>query len=416
MSLPAGIHQPSGGIPDYGVILRLHISDRFYNTEIQVAAAASSDSTVPNTTTAVRLALKAGGVTKHTHMLPSDDVARHYRARHIADGFDAGPWSSWVCARPRGLAVDPDNGPVQNVGGGAGQPDGGDDPVAFEGTFWSEGRRRGDTFYSTDGQLLNTTRLTDGSGNFFLNRHNESGLAEHAEPVSFSADFESPPRITFVPQKAKVYSNSTDLGSTQLGSTSGQFMDLAAESLTVAGFTLRAVIATSQDSTAVIDGWSTAQNATAPENGDVTLSAGGDVVYCNLEDADAGAATNYRGFFKIEGTSELGVALLGVELAFNSASTSTSFTPGDSRLFDADSTQEELSVLTALGADYDLRLRVFYDPPEAEPDSSSLPTVTAFGEDGAVPGVQYNKISSGIEESMTPSTGQAILWQATETP
>lgn len=414
MSLPDGIHQPSGGIPDYGVILRLHISDRFYGTEIQVAAAASSDSTVPNTTTAVRLALKAGGVTKHTHMLPSDDVARHYRARHIADGFDGGPWSSWICARPRGLGVDPDGGPVTDVGGGVGAGDGGDDPSAFEGPFWSEGRRRGDTFYSTDAQLLNTTRVTDGAGNFFINRHNESGLAEHAEAVVFTNDYESPPRITFVPQKAKVYSNSTDLGSTQLGSTSGQFMDMAAESLTVSGFTLRAVIATSQNSTAIIDGWSTAQNATDPENGDVTLTEDGDVAFCNLEDADVASAATYRSFFLVQNTSRLGASLMLVELGFNSASTSTSFTQGDSRVFDADSTQEELSVTTQLGADYDLRLRLSYAP--ASPATSSLPSVSAFGEDNAVPGVQYNKITGGIEESMTPSTGQSVLWQATESP
>lgn len=409
MTLPPGLHQPSGGLPDYGVILRLHLSDRFYKTEIQVAAAASSDATVPLTTTAVRLAMKAGGASKHTHMLPSDNAARHYRARHIADGFDGGPWTTWVCAKPRGLAVDPDNGPVQDVGDTVGRGNPGDDPSAFESPFWSEARRRGDTYYSTDAQLLNTVRVTDGAGNFLLNRHNESGLAEHTEVVAFTNDFESPPRVTFVPQKAKVYSESTDLGS-----TSAQFMDIAAESLTVSGFTLRAVLATSQSSTAVIDGWSTAQNATAPEDGDVTMINDGDVVYCNLEDADAGSAAVYNGFFSIANTSGLGAALARVDLGFNSASTSTSFTLGDSVFLDADSTQEQLAVNTALGADYDLRLRLSYSP--AAPATSNLPTVTAFGEDNAVPGVQYNKISSGIEESMTPSTGQSVLWQATETP
>ena len=44
------IHRPSGGAPRHGVVLRLHISDRFYGTEIQVAAAATSDATVPLTT------------------------------------------------------------------------------------------------------------------------------------------------------------------------------------------------------------------------------------------------------------------------------------------------------------------------------------------------------------------------------
>ena len=407
MTLPAGIHQPSGGIPDFGVILRLHVSDRFYATEVQVAAAATSDSTVPLTSTATLIVRKPGGATKVTHMLPSDGVARHYRARHVADGFTAGPYTTWVCAKPRGLAVDPDGGPVQDVGGGVGGGDPGDDPSGFEPPFWSEGRRRGDTFYSTDAQLKNAVRVTDGSGNFFLNRHNESGLAEHAEAVAFSADFESPPRITFVPQKAKVFS-------TSLGSDSPQFMDMAAESLTISGFTLRAVLNTSQASSANTDGWSTAQNATAPENGDVTLSADGDVAYCNLEDADVSAAANYRAFFQVSNTSNLGASLVLVELGFNSASTSTSFTVGDSQLFDANSTQEELAVNTALGADYDLRLRVSYDP--VAPATSEQATVTAHGEDNAVPGVQWNKITGGSEETMTPSTGQKVLWQATETP
>lgn len=410
--IPSGVHQPSGGAPDFGVILRLHISDRFYGTEIQVAAPATSDATVPLTSTATRLVVKRGGTSLHTHKLPNDDLVTHYRARHVADGFVDGPFSGWVCAKPSDLTADADGGlrdPVLEP------RDPGEDPTEFEGPFWSEGRRRGDTFYSTDAQLRNMVRMTDGSGNYLLNRHNESGLAEHLEDVTFSNDFEAPPRITFVPQKAKVYSNSSDLGSTALGSTDGQFLDMAAESLTVSGFTLRAVIASSQNSSANTDGWSAAQNATAPENGDVTLSADGDVVYVNLEDADAASAATYRSFFQVSNSSRLGFGLFKVELGFNSASTSTSFTLGDSRIFDAESnsTQEELSVNTQLGTDYDMRLRLSYT---VAPATSGQVTITAHGEDNAVPGVQWDKITGGVEESMTPSTGQKVLWQATETP
>jgi hypothetical protein len=358
---------------------------------------------VPLTSTATRLVVKRGGTSVHTHTLPNGDTARHYRARHVADGFADGPFSGWICAKPLDLSGNADGGQKDPVV----PRDSGEDPETFESPFWSEGRRRGDTFYSTDAQLKNAVRITDVGGNFFLNRHNESGLAEHTEAVTFSADFESPPRITFVPQKAKVFS-------TDLGSDSPQFMDMAAESLGVSGFTLRAVLNTSQASSANTDGWSTAQNATAPENGDVTMTEDGDVVYSNLEGADVSAAALYKGFFSISNTSGLGASLVKVELGFNSASTSTSFTVGDSGLFDADSTQEELSVNTALGADYDLRLRLSYVP--AAPASSNLATVTGFGEDNAVPGVQWNKITGGTEESMTPSTGQAVLWQATETP
>lgn len=406
MSLPSGVHQPAGGNPDYGVILRLHISDRFYGTEIQVAAPATSDSTVPLTSTATRLVVKSGGVSLHTHVLPNDGQVTHYRARHVADGFDDGPFTGWVNASPRDLTGNADGGlrnPVEPR-----NPD--EDATGFEGPFWSEGRRRGDTFYSSDERLKNRVRVADGSASFAINRHNESGLAEHTEAVTFSNDYEASPRITFVPQKAKVYSESTDLGS-----TAAQFMDLAAESLTVAGFTLRAVLASSQSSSENTDGWSTAQNTAAPENGDVTLSLDGDVAFSNLEDADAASAAVYRGFFQVADSSKID-GLMTVEFGFNASSTSTSFTVGDSRTFDndSDSTQEELAVNTQLGADYDLLMRLSYSPSPS--GTSALATITAHGEDNAVPGVQWNKILGGVEESMTPSTGQKVLWQATETP
>ena len=105
---------------------------------------------------------------------------------------------------------------------------------------------------------------------------------------------------------------------------------------------------------------------------------------------------------------------LTVELAFNSASTSTSFTLGASRNYAAGvlSTDEELSVNTALGSSYDLRLRISYS---SDPGLETA-TVTAHGEDNGQPGVQWDKITGGTEETMTPSAGQKILWQATEMP
>lgn len=401
------IHRPSGGAPRYGVVLRLHISDRFFGTEIQLAAAATSDASVPLTTTAVRLALKQAGISKHTHLLPNDNAARHYRARHVADGFDDGPWTDWVCLRPVGLGVGADGGEGGGEGGGPGIGDAGDDPSAFEAPFWSEARRRGDTFYDADARLQNVVRVTDGSGDFELNRHNESGLAEHGDAVTFIDNFEAPPRVTFVPQKAKVYS-------TSIGSDAPQFMDMAAESLGVAGFTLRAVLNTSQASSANTDGWSTAQNTAAPENGDVTLQLDGDVAYSNLEDADGSAAATYRAFFDVDTIAMDGTNLLTVELGFNSASTSTSFSLGASRNYVSglDSTNEELNVNTALSSDQDLRLRVSYS---SDP-GVFIATVTAHGEDNGQPGVEWDKITGSTDESMTPNTGQKILWQATETP
>ena len=401
------IHRPSGGAPRYGVVLRLHVSDRFFGTEIQVAAAATSDATVPLTTTAVRLALKQAGVSKHTHMLPNDNTARHYRARHVADGFDDGVFSDWICAKPVGLAVGADGGQGGGEGGGPGIGDPGDDPDAFEAPFWSEARRRGDTFYSDDARFKNVVRVRDGTGDFELNRHNESGLAQHSSAVTFSDDFEAPPRVTFVTQKAKVFS-------TALGVNSAQFMDMAAEDLTVSGFTLRAVIASSQAVTSVDDGWSTAQNTASPENGDVTISADGAVVYSNLEDADAGSAATYRDFFDVDTLLMNPANTLTVELGFNSASTSTSFSLSASRNYVSglNSTNEELNVNTALGSSYDLRSRISYS---SDPGLERA-FVTFHGENNGQPGVQFDKITSGSEETMTPAAGQKILWQATETP
>lgn len=400
---PDGIHVPSGGTPRYGVAMRLHISDPFYDTEVQLAAAATSDATVPLTSTAARLTVKPAGVSKFTHFLPNDNTARHYRARHIADGFDDGPFSDWVCAKPVGLALSAGGGPTEDVGGG--EPD--DDGSALATPWGNEGRRRGDTFYDDDARLKKIVRMRDGAGDFEINRHNESGLAQHSSAVTFSDDFEAPPRVTFVTQKAKVFS-------TALGVNSAQFLDMAAEDLTVSGFTLRAVIASSQAVTSVDDGWSTAQNTAAPENGDVELKSDGEVAYSNLEDADSGSAVAYRGFFDVNTFGMNAANTLTVQLAFNASSTSTSFTLGASRNYASgiSSTDEELSMTTALGSSYDLRLRVSY----SSSPGLELATVTAHGENNGQPGVQFDKITSGSEETMTPAAGQKILWQATETP
>ena len=401
--LSSGIHRPGGGRPDFGVVLRLHIGDRFYGTEIEVAAAATSDATVPLTSTATRLVVKAAGVSKHIHMSPNDDIATHYRARHVADGFDPGPFSGWTCAKPVGLTLSGDGGQGDDLEGD-GQ---GDDPTDLEGVWGSEGRRRGDTFYSTDARLKNLVRVRDGTGDFEINRHNESGLAQHGDPVTFVNQFEAPPRVTFVAQKAKVFS-------TDIGSDAPQFMDMAAEDLGVAGFTMRAVLNTSQASSANTDGWSTAQNTPAPENGDVTLTADGDVAYSNLEDASTGSAATYRAFFDVDALVMNAANTLTVELGFNSASTSTGFTLGASRNYASgvNSTNEALGVNTALGSSYDLRLRISYS---SDP-GLFIATVTPHGEDNATPGVQWDKITGGSEETMTPSAGQRVLWQATETP
>ena len=99
MPLPTDAIVPSGGEPSFGIILKLHIGDRDFQTEIQVAGAATSDATVPKTSTATRLAIKAPGVSRHTHFLPEDGIARHYRARHILPGYPNGAFTDFVCRK-----------------------------------------------------------------------------------------------------------------------------------------------------------------------------------------------------------------------------------------------------------------------------------------------------------------------------
>jgi len=395
-----------GGSPRWGNVLKVYPGNASFQTELQVATPTTSDATVPKTTSAVRLTVLKPGQSQHTHFTTNDQRQRHYRARHILPGFCDGTFTDFVNAIPVLLSgIDQqwgDDGGEGTRGGGGGGED--DETILF----FDEARRRGDTFYEGDRKLKNIVTVSDTGGDFALNRHTESGVGQNSSAQTFNNPFESPPTVVFIPQKGMTFSNTTEL------STGRQFVDMAAEDLTVSGFTLRAVLATSAAGTTFDDGFSAAQNATDPENGDVNLLADGAVAFSNLEDANA-TVTTYNAFFDVESTLMDGDNFVTVEFGFNASATSTSFTIGASRQYGSgivNDQDETLSFVTALGADYDVRIRISY----LNNPGINLAQVGCHGEDSTTPGVQYTAITAGTEETMTPLTGQQILWQATETP
>lgn len=396
------------GEPRYGVILKLHISDPLFQTEMQVAVPTTSDATVPQTTSATRLAIKSPGINTHTHFRPNDTSTLHYRARHILPGYCSGSFSDFVCGKA--VELSRQGTPIGDRGGGAGGQSGGSGGGGggYEVQWRDEGRRQSDTVIEEDGIFRNTVTVRDTGGDFGINRHTESDVGQHSSAQTFTNAFEAPPTVVFIPQKGKVTSDSAAL------TTKAQFIDLAAEDLTVSGFTMRAVIASSAAATTINDGFSAAQNAADPENGDVSLSVDGAVAFSNLEGADAGSAVTYEAAYDVDTVPMNALNLLTVEFGFNANATSTSFTVGASRNYNqgVNLTNEKLNFLTALGVDFDVRLRIAYS---SDP-GVEVADVTAHGENNAVPGVQYTKITAGTEESMTPLTGQGILWQATEAP
>lgn len=382
----------------YGTVLKLHPSDREFQTEIEVAAGTTADPTLPSTSTTTRIAVKAPGITSHTHYLSNDGRTWHYRARHILPGSCDGPFTDYVCAKAVLISVADKRVPIG----------GGDEEKDEDELFMSEGRRRGDTLYANDQQLRKEVTVADTANAFGINRHNEDDQEEDGQAVTFVDNFDSVPRVVFIPQNARVFS--TSLGT----SPQTQFMLMQAQDPTVSGFTVRAVLQTSGSSTETTDGWSTAQNTAAPENGTVTLTNDGDVAFSNLEDA-TGTVTTYNAFFDVD-TEFLNITnFMKVEFSYNSGATSTTFTLGASRNYPPDnfSTDEKLSFAAGLGSSFDLRLRTSYTNP---PGATGVGVVTAHGESDSQPGVTYNVASGTVEETMTPSTGNNVLWQATEAP
>lgn len=74
-----------------------------FNTEVQVA----DDSGGSPDLATVRSAIAAPRVEELSFPFPLDDTLRHFRVRHIGDGYDPSAWTIWVAAKPADLTESP---------------------------------------------------------------------------------------------------------------------------------------------------------------------------------------------------------------------------------------------------------------------------------------------------------------------
>jgi hypothetical protein len=370
-----------------GVLIQVNPGDQTFPVEIQ-RARESTATGLPTSSAARTIARLDPGIRDFDDPLPLTTTARHYRARHVSDGYTDGAWTHPDGSTSWARAIPEDFGPRR------------DDPL---GDRSDEEDRRLDTFYSSDRTFKAASRveLTPGSAAASgVNRHNEIGFGVDGEAISFTDEFDSTPQVNFTPQVARVFDVSL---------TTDQYLDMKAVNPSSSGFTLRAKIVEAPIATPVVDGWSTAQG-TAPGLGG-SISSDGALLWSRLASATS-AATTYECFYTVAATSMQGAVLLTVGAYYNQAVGSTVLTLGASRTYDAiNSTAESLSFAAALGSSFDLALQASYD---------GTPTVdaTITGETSDGPGVQYEQIAPGSETSMTPSSsdGQRMMWHAMEAP
>lgn len=236
---------------------------------------------------------------------------------------------------------------------------------------------------------------------FPFDRHTEIGTAQDADAVSFSENYGGAPNVTFVPQVGLSYVSGS--------SGTDQKMDMRPENLGVSGFDLRARLVTSASTTAITDGYSGSQNAAAPENSDVTLSATSDEAFSNLEDANANPV-EYRSFYDADTTGLASGSSITLHFWHNDGASSTNWTEyatvtiGDGKSL---SDQKVAKTLT-LGADYDLRVTVT----ENIDDITESWSVTMHGEDNTQPGVEYDRDDGTSSLDMTPAAGDAVAYFA----
>ena len=154
--------------------------------------------------------------------------------------------------------------------------------------------------------------------------------------------------------------------------------------------------------TAITDGWSSAQNTAAPENGDEVIDGIGDVAYSNLEDANE-IGTAYTIYYDIDARAMPG-GTCTLTLYKNDGPASTTWTQVDSAVHtNADNLSDQtLSYTGSMGTDFDFRVVLTYD---FTPSIPELASVTMHGEDhGTQPGVQYNKITTGSIGGTLPAS------------
>lgn len=118
-----------------------------------------------------------GTQTLYSVHLPNDDTLRYFRLAHVKDGVDPSDWTATVADVPRALGRR----------GGEG---------AFGPSY--EARRRGDTMYDSDGQLLPTTQINDASTPKRILRGLQVGRAQDGDAVTFAPAFNNVPTVIFL--------------------------------------------------------------------------------------------------------------------------------------------------------------------------------------------------------------------------
>lgn len=102
MALPGAL-QPNGAVAtDFGIEVRITPGNP-PNYRIELQRAPDNGSGAPNVGAAVSLItlepMRAGGAS-FVDLLPPDNAFRHYRWRHVGDGYDPGNWTNWARGKP----------------------------------------------------------------------------------------------------------------------------------------------------------------------------------------------------------------------------------------------------------------------------------------------------------------------------
>lgn len=245
-----------------------------------------------------------------------------------------------------------------------------------------------------------STSILHGSG-FPVQRHNEEAKGRNEDgSVSFSQTYDTAPVSIVQPSDGSRIFSSSDSGSDQR-------LRMKTSGLDTAGFDdLIAEIITGVSTTSINDGFSSSQNASAPEDNDVSLTSESDRAFSNLEDAN-GTATDYTVFFDVDTNSMTLGESVTVHIDVNDGATSTNWSEVASNTYPANATisDAKLTFNTSLGTDYDIRARITYS------GTTSGATITMHGEDNTEPGVQYERDDGSTTVSMTPNTGDKVLWR-----
>jgi len=370
----------------YGVVGIVEGSTRGFKKEVERAKDSTTTPGSPATSTIETIITLEDGRSWFSDEFHNTARSMHYRARQIRSGYANGPFTTFFEVLPESL----------NDHDRFDRPDE-EDHV--------ETKRRENTLSNKDKQIFDQVTIQSTTGTSTVMRHGEQGVGRDGDAVSFSQDYNTVPKVVFVPQQAQITS----------GSTIATWIDMRAENITTTGFDLRAKIITAAGAgTTFNDGFSTALNASS-EVTDKVLTTQGAEAFSNVEDATSGQTLNYDTFFDISNTTLMGdMTFALVDLYYNVGAASTAWVHADGLSFsnDEDSTDIKLTAIVALTSGFDLRMELTYDG--VAPSATELATITVHGSGNTTPGVQFTIPGSGTTITMTPDVGDRVAWFAAE--